>query len=222
MADEAENLKAGQRELPLSRLTPITAFASVIESFDVTDHQELNPRVLEAVAAMRAADVGVTSSNKLGWHSQRDFFERNEPALRDLSDRLKLATIAVIQRYWPEYSPRTDRIAAEGWINVNPQNAFNAPHAHSGFHLSGCYYVRVPEPSADWSGALEFLSPLGATAAESEFGKKMLDMNISIAPQAGRVVLFPSYLRHWVLPNQEDEDRVSIAFNVRVFDRRDD
>lgn len=222
MADEADNLRAGQPGPVLNRLNPITAFASMIESFEVLDHEELNPRVLEAVAAMRAADEGVTSSNKLGWHSQRDFFDRREPALRELSDRVKLAVISAIQRYWPEFDPRTDRIGAEGWINVNPINAFNAPHAHAGFHLSGCYYVRVPEPSERWSGALEFLSPLGGVAAELDFGKKMIDMNISIPPQAGRVVLFPSYLRHWVLPNQEDEDRVSIAFNIKVFDRRGD
>jgi hypothetical protein len=29
------------------------------------------------------------------------------------------------------------------------------------------------------------------------------------------LLMFPSYLRHWVYPNESDQDRVTIAFNVR-------
>ena len=29
------------------------------------------------------------------------------------------------------------------------------------------------------------------------------------------MIIFPSYLRHWVYPNEEESERVSIAFNIR-------
>jgi hypothetical protein len=34
-------------------------------------------------------------------------------------------------------------------------------------------------------------------------------------PQAGTLLVFPSYLRHWVYPNEQDDLRISIAFNAK-------
>ncbi len=36
------------------------------------------------------------------------------------------------------------------------------------------------------------------------------------SPQDGDLLLFPSYLRHEVLPNPSDRERINIAFNVSV------
>ena len=36
----------------------------------------------------------------------------------------------------------------------------------------------------------------------------------SINPQEGLLVLFPSYIEHFVEPNQSSEDRISISFNL--------
>ena len=35
-----------------------------------------------------------------------------------------------------------------------------------------------------------------------------------IRPAAGEIILFPSYLLHWVYPNEADADRVTVAFNA--------
>lgn len=203
---------------PLNRLKELTAFASVIEFFGIPDHEQLNPRILEAIEGWRTEDEGIVTSNNGGWHSKRDLFIRQEPALKELAERLKLATVSAIKRYWPEFDPRAGRLTAEGWVNVNPKGAFNAPHAHSGHHLSGSYYVKVPERSKPWSGKIEFLTPLGAVTTQGNFGKRMIETAFSFAPQAGQLVMFPSYLPHWVQPNLEDDERVTIAFNVYVGD----
>jgi DTW domain-containing protein YfiP len=34
-------------------------------------------------------------------------------------------------------------------------------------------------------------------------------------PQAGMLLMYPSYLRLWVYPNESEEDRVTVAFNTR-------
>jgi len=39
---------------------------------------------------------------------------------------------------------------------------------------------------------------------------------VQFRPVAGTMLIFPSFLKHWVYPNQDDEERVSIAFNARV------
>lgn len=220
MQDRTADQQHEQRQPVLNRLKTVNAFTSVIETFEVVGHEQLNPRVLDAIAAMRSAEEGEQSSNRLGWHSRRDFFKRQEPALKELAEKINFAVLAGITRYWPEFDPKLDKFGVEGWVNVNSFGAFNSPHAHGGSHLSGSYYVRVPERSEAWSGAIEFLTPLGGFAPQGDFGKKMCEVNLTLSPQAGQLVLFPSYLRHWVLPNREDEDRVSVAFNVLVPNRQ--
>ena len=36
----------------------------------------------------------------------------------------------------------------DGWVNINPTGAMNAPHDHPGAFWSGVYYVQVPPPGA--------------------------------------------------------------------------
>jgi len=44
-------------------------------------------------------------------------------------------------------------------------------------------------------------------------GKSMYSQ-VAIRPVAGRIVLFPSWLRHSVRPHRGDRERVSIALNL--------
>jgi len=37
----------------------------------------------------------------------------------------------------------------------------------------------------------------------------------TLTPKDGMILIFPSYLRHWVYPNDEDENRISMAFNFK-------
>jgi uncharacterized protein (TIGR02466 family) len=40
-----------------------------------------------------------------------------------------------------------------------------------------------------------------------------------LSPQTGQLLNFPSWLRHWVYPNESNELRVSVAFNLRFVKR---
>ena len=42
----------------------------------------------------------------------------------------------------------------------------------------------------------------------------MLVDKIRVHPKPGEALLFPSQLLHWVLPNDSEENRVTIAFNL--------
>ena len=37
---------------------------------------------------------------------------------------------------------------------------------------------------------------------------------MTIQPKEGGLLIFPSHLRHWVYPNQQEAERISIAFNL--------
>jgi uncharacterized protein (TIGR02466 family) len=199
------------------RIFSSPAFASYIDGYQVPDAEALNARLVADVLAWRDAEggEGIASSNHLGWHSSRDLFDRPEASFRDLIAQIAAATTASIRRYWPEFNPTRHGTVWEGWANINGPGAVNKPHSHSQ-HLSGVYYVKVPEAAKTPDGMIEFLHPAGAVRRASEFDYRLIRTTQQIKPKAGQMFIFPSYLNHWVYPHYEEADRISIAFNVAV------
>ena len=99
------------------------------------------------------------------------------------------------------------------WINVMNKGAIHAPHIHPHSAISGTYYVTVPEKS----GAIRFEDPrLGLMMAAPPRRKTASAENrsfVDIAPRAGQLLLWESWLRHGVEPNQARTPRISVSFN---------
>lgn len=122
-----------------------------------------------------------------------------------------------------------DWVDIDPWINANQKGNFNPPHVHPGNNYSGCYYISFPEDS----GLIHFLDPrpqhrFGAPNPKSNegenwyFSKNKYDSSLFTYPiKEGKVVIFPSWLMHYVDPNPTDELRVSIAFNARYLQYAD-
>jgi hypothetical protein len=80
------------------------------------------------------------------------------------------------------------------WTNINYPNGSNIKHFHNGADIAGCFYLHVPENS----GEIEF-----------ESGDKFL-------PNAGDVYWWNANLPHWVHENKSTENRIAVAFNIRI------
>lgn len=200
----------------LEAYTPL--FASPLLQFQVPDSERLNAQIEEEIAAFRAASAGLSRSNQHGWHSALDFFSRAEPGCASLRAHIVESLIQATLRVAPHYDVANQLMNAEGWINVNGRGGYNVPHEHPGFTWSGTYYVRVPA-AAGRSGAIEFLDSRTNVGAFGIEGAACFLGKIRIHPQAGWILIFPSYLRHWVYPNEDDTERVSVAFNARFIPR---
>lgn len=201
-------------------LTRIEAmFISPLAVFEISDCDALNRQLLDETAALRGQARGIERSNRSGWHSDGDFFRRSEPGFRALRDHILEAVRTTIMRLAPNFSFNAYLMEAEGWINVNPRGAFNVPHTHSGSALSGTYYVSIPPDAQEQSGLFEFLDPRVNAAAMEIEGAPCFNRQYTLKPKVGLLVIFPSYLWHWVYPNEADSDRVSIAFNIRLHKR---
>jgi len=194
-------------------------FASPVLGFAVPDAETLNAALLAASKARREAEPGIAVSNQLGWHSDYDLFTRPEQPFRVVAAHISAILLHVSRLSMPGFDQRLHDIQGQGWINVNGTGGFNTPHDHSGFHWSGCYYVSIPPAAQGRSGLIEFLDPRGATGMKGLEGGELFASKFQIRPVAGNAIVFPSYLRHWVYPNQEAEERVSIAFNARIVNR---
>lgn len=99
------------------------------------------------------------------------------------------------------------------WINFFTRNVSENIHTHSLHFISGCYYVAADE----LSGQLTFPDPCGERAIWNDFHMQnncIQEENfVSIPANVGEIVLFPSWLPHFVTRNRSDV-RISIAFNI--------
>lgn len=194
-------------------------FASPLMGFEIPDAEALN-RALEAdCQSRRKAETGMAVSNQAGWHSDRDLFSRPEDSFKTLCSHISKVLMHVVQSTLPSFNLSTHDIHGQGWVNINPKGGFNTPHDHTGFHWSGCYYVNVPQSENERSGIIEFLDPRGSTGIRAPQVSMVFAPKSQVRPRAGTMLIFPAYLRHWVYPNQDDEDRISIAFNASVVER---
>ena len=195
-------------------------FPTPLLRFEVEGAERLNAALIKEIADRQAAEAGITKSNRKGWHSDRDFFDRKEPAHRELAH----AVLRMLAQASKAFAPATNfddiELLADGWININPRGGYNVPHDHSGSFWSGVYYVRVPQQAEGQGGLIEFLAPHKPLPALGLIQAPITAPKISVRPEAGQVLIFPASLTHWVHPNDSDEDRITIAFNSHFRRRR--
>jgi uncharacterized protein (TIGR02466 family) len=179
--------------------------------------EDLNSRLLAEIAKRRKSEPGIDRSNRYGWHSKIDFFDRSEPAHAELGTEIDAMVAAVASKLTPDL-PTELKAVHEGWINVNPIHAMNSPHDHAGSFWSGTYYVHVPVPEDETdrqSGAIEFIDPRGSIGSNAMLETPFTRGRFTARPATGTCFIWPSFVRHWVHPNRSTEERVSIAFNSR-------
>ena len=86
--------------------------------------------------------------------------------------------------------------------------------------FSGVYYVTRgnPDPEVPHGGLLEMLDPREA-ANYIQVTDTVLDARVFFEHKPGRMLLWPSWVKHMVHPHVGEGERISIAFNVNVRER---
>ena len=104
----------------------------------------------------------------------------------------------------------------EMWVNVMEQGGRQAMHNHANSFISGVVYLTATHPES----RTVFMKSPGGTEfsfkndhAGVTTGPYNSDKWISMQPEPGDVVLFPSYLMHAV-PGNPGERRITLAFNA--------
>jgi len=114
------------------------------------------------------------------------------------------------------YSTNATLYMSSSWIVYSAPGHKSLSHTHSNSFLSGVLYVDTPENCGDiifelswnddrrWTGLFE-PDISNHTPYNSVF--------YPIKVRKGMLLLFPSSLKHLVLTNESNKDRISIAFN---------
>lgn len=195
-------------------------FSTPLMRFKVADHAVLDAALLAEGARLRALDEGVQKSNRGGWHSDGNLFENPAACIQTLLDMAETAIWRMTESVGSRVDTQTLDLRISGWMNANPKGGFNAPHTHPGAHWSGVYYVSQPAVEDGNSGMIEFLDPRSDLPNWRILRAKPFRPKRKIRPEAGEMILFPSYLVHWVYPNETDHERVTIAFNATLVKKR--
>ena len=98
------------------------------------------------------------------------------------------------------------------WVNLNLKNTFQEEHHHlgSGAQFSGTIYINTVDHGGDFeiinSNNYEYYN-------DSNIGN-IERFKVTIKPEIKKIIIFPSYLMHRVTPNNTDETRLSVSFNI--------
>lgn len=145
--------------------------------------------------------------NRGGW-SSTGFAAGEKLFMNDLIRRITLQVKGVYEELGITSEPKLGNY----WFNVNHQHDYNVTHNHPGSYVSAVFYVRAPENC----GEIVFERPDPFLDWIHEFEPN--DNNVAAAKQQPRdnlLVMFPSYMRHYVEANNSDSARISIALNFR-------
>jgi uncharacterized protein (TIGR02466 family) len=103
------------------------------------------------------------------------------------------------------------------WVNIMPHQVVHSLHLHPLSTISGTYYVRTPRNCSTIKFEDPRLSKFMAAPPKVANASAANRAHVTYQAEAGKVVLFESWLRHEVGANQAATDRVSVSFNYNWF-----
>lgn len=172
-----------------------------------------NKSLVDYCYQLKTSSLGRTKSNGFGWQSHD--IDDDHLQIKNLRNEI-FERIRYLHKEYGFKTPAYHRIS-NIWININGLSSFNRPHVHAESLFSGVYYAQAEDDSGD----LIFLHP--ATSHQYHINEraveKFTDFNSSVfvvKPTIGKLVLFPSWLVHYVEPNRNSKDRISISFNTYI------
>ncbi len=194
----------------------VPMFAVGVQFSKIPDCDALNAELKAEIARIKGT---VPNSLPQGWschvyttiRSQINLFDR--PAFKKLGDVIMAESAAFAKSYGLDIERHPLRLN-ECWVNVYGPGDAQDVHVHRNSVLSGIYYVAAPPES----GELLFHSPMSEVMLEPPITDANL-FNVpvrTVAPSAGTMILFRSWLRHGVKPTKGKEERISVAFNLTM------
>ena len=185
-------------------------FPISIHEFQMNQFDDIKFKLIDYVYNLQKQNpTGVDISNRGGWQSPTLNLSKDNDLLRNFLIEC-LSDIPFIEKQ--------TSLQFDAWVNINKKGNHNIRHIHPTSNLSGVLWIKCPEKC----GEIVFASPyefVGFKELESYSDKFIKENNAYISyrinPKEGYMILFPSHLAHRVNENKSDEDRISIAFNIK-------
>ena len=170
--------------------SPVWGYVLNNQRYEVSDY-------VDYILNLKLNTKSLSKSNFGGWHSECNLYEHG--IFKEFCSLLLDITKEIANPY-----TSFDLDFLEMWAMVNQKHSYNAHHVHEGL-LSGVFYLQVPEDS----GRLILCNP----AVRSD-NHAIRIKDYAIQPENLALIMFPSWLEHYVEPNNSNDERISISFNI--------
>jgi len=210
-------------------LTANALWATPILTARNPDHAKIKPALVEHCMAMekrssRPIESDVTPQIKSNLYESRFDFFRNAQvpevqALRQFcATALSHAVYRLVQQNNPG-RPAPMQIGCdlyEAWVHVTRDGGYHEPHYHPNCSWCGIYYLEIGDCRRNPPNGVNRFFPPVRTLYE-DFGSMAFNHNaMSVPPEEGTLVLFPSYVEHSATPYRGTRERIVISFNSHV------
>jgi uncharacterized protein (TIGR02466 family) len=96
------------------------------------------------------------------------------------------------------------------WFTKSNRNQESIYHNHNNCMFSGVLYLKIDKNS----GGINFNNPENIRFQLKPTKYDILNArDFTIEPKIGNIIFFPSEMHHKILPNNSNEERISLAFN---------
>jgi uncharacterized protein (TIGR02466 family) len=202
---------------------PIFAFPTVCYTMEHQGVEELNRELKRLVLDEKEHNESLPQGSiRGGYHSHHGILAGDNWAVQGLRQLIKANFGEYLTVFWGHES-REDlanvgkigtRISA--WSVILRAGSVSISHVHPNANVSGVYYVSIPEGLQDAgkeAGNLVLQDPRPMPRFAPIRGQSSY---VSITPKEGMLVMFPSYMEHYVMPFYSEGERISIAFNIHL------
>ena len=145
-------------------------------------------------------------------YSSMDQLHRFSTTFEDLEKQIRRHVFKYVKALELDVDPRELKMST-CWINIMSRKVTHAMHLHPLSVISGTYYVQTPKGGGSLKLEDPRLDHMMAAPQRKVSGRPENQRHYHVKPKAGDVVLFESWMRHEVPPNQSTEDRISVSFN---------
>ena len=192
------------------------AFPTKVGRLWLPDANLMNQDLRSIILGEENKYSSIGRSNIGGWHSRPDFLHHPDPSIAKLTSWL---TWGIGRMVDATAGPGVfeGRLSLSAWATICRAGAYHAPHSHPDSAWSGVYYVDAgtDSPEHPLSGMLELVDPRAGVDAVTAPGDPYGEP-VRIRPDAGLLVIFPSWLYHWVHPYEGQTPRVAVSFNAAL------
>lgn len=136
------------------------------------------------------------------WHAYNflDIENKNVTAL-------KMFIKNQVKEYFTKLGHKNNSLMYQSWANRLKEGSVLKRHSHAGpySYISGVYYVKTKKSSTIYHLPLDTRIP-----GVEDFCETKIEINNI----EGGLVLFPSFIEHNSTPTQNNEERITIAFDI--------
>ena len=183
--------------MPLSlKVHPVFATPLLVAHLPHVDNKAL----ADIIYSLRDANLLYGGGRLGGLQTQGNILQIDRTPVRQLAE-------AFVEMIGQMGAPSVLQMVGWAVLGRPGDMSLDQPHNHLPYHFSAVYYPKVPKLTEP-EGNIVFFDPRETFAGGPP---------VQLPPQEGMMVLFPSWLKHSVVPlHHATDDRISISLNAII------